>query len=110
MMQIAEKLGSRTPVITNTACGIIGRDAVTNTMREVYFFCWSIPKLNYLTLESSAEVILQVRWHMIPEEDGSNSQEADDFNRGIVLIVGFLPGLKVDTIPLLRPKRVILLP
>ena len=47
---------------------------------------------------------------MIPEEDGSNSQESDDFNRGIVLIVGFLPGLKADTIPLLRPKRVILLP
>ncbi|XWS60247.1 hypothetical protein CRYUN_Cryun07bG0019700 [Craigia yunnanensis] len=77
---ITEKLGSRIPVITNAACGIIGRDAVTNTMREV-------------------------RWQMIPEEDGSNSQESDDFNRGIVLIVGFLPGLKADTIPLLRPKR-----
>lgn len=43
-------------------------------------------------------------------EDGSNSQKADDFNRGIVLIVGFLPGLKIGTIPLLRSKRVILLP
>ncbi|XP_022770579.1 F-box/LRR-repeat protein At5g63520-like [Durio zibethinus] len=77
---ITEKLGSRTPVITNTARGIIGRDAVTNTMREV-------------------------RWHMIPEEEGSNSQESEYFNRGIVLIVGYLPGLKVDAIPLLRSMR-----
>ncbi|XVF11506.1 hypothetical protein REPUB_Repub08aG0033400 [Reevesia pubescens] len=79
-MQITEKLDSKVPVITNTASGIIGRDAITNTMREV-------------------------RWHMIPEEDGSNSQEVDDLNRGIVLIVGYLPGLKVDTIHLLRPKK-----
>ncbi|XVF49588.1 hypothetical protein PTKIN_Ptkin04bG0024900 [Pterospermum kingtungense] len=79
---IIEKLGSGVPVITNAACGIIGRDAVTNTMREV-------------------------RWHMnmMLEGDGSNSQEADDFNRGIVLIVGFLPGLKIDAIPLIRSKR-----
>ncbi|XVF08677.1 hypothetical protein REPUB_Repub07fG0023700 [Reevesia pubescens] len=77
---ITEKLGSRVPIITSAAYGIIGRDVVTNTMREV-------------------------RWHIIPEEDGSNSQESDDFNRGIVLIVGYLPGLKVDTIPLLRSKR-----
>ncbi|XVE56554.1 hypothetical protein DITRI_Ditri04bG0020400 [Diplodiscus trichospermus] len=76
---ITERLGSRVPVITNAACGIIGRDVVTNTMREV-------------------------RWHMIPEEDGSYSQESEKFNRGIVLIVGYLPGLKADAIPLLRPK------
>ncbi|XP_021286594.1 F-box/LRR-repeat protein At5g63520-like isoform X2 [Herrania umbratica] len=80
---ITEKLGSRTPVITNATFGIIGRDALTNTMKEV-------------------------RWNFDPEEDNSNSQGSDaasNFNRGIVLIVGFLPGLKVDTIPLLRPKR-----
>ncbi|KAB2038272.1 hypothetical protein ERO13_D03G113600v2 [Gossypium hirsutum] len=76
---ITERLGSKVPVVTNAACGIIGRDAITNTMREV-------------------------RWHMIPAEDGSVSQESEEFNRGIVLIVGYLPGLKVDAIPLLRPK------
>ncbi|KAG8496523.1 hypothetical protein CXB51_007640 [Gossypium anomalum] len=76
---ITERLGSKVPVVTNAACGIIGRDAITNTMREV-------------------------RWHMIPAEDGSVSRESEEFNRGIVLIVGYLPGLKVDSIPLLRPK------
>ncbi|XVE54471.1 hypothetical protein DITRI_Ditri03aG0083900 [Diplodiscus trichospermus] len=75
---ITKKLGSRTLVITTAACGIIGKEAVTNTLKE---------------------------WDMIPDVDGSNFQEPDDFNRGIVLTLGFLPGLKVDTIPLLRPKR-----
>ncbi|OMP07710.1 hypothetical protein COLO4_07119 [Corchorus olitorius] len=81
---ISEKLHSRIPVITNATYGIMGRDAVSNAMREV-------------------------RWNIGPEED-ANSQENTDFNRGIVLIAGFFPGLKVDTIPLLRPKRVMLLP
>ncbi|OMO84147.1 hypothetical protein CCACVL1_10976 [Corchorus capsularis] len=76
---ISEKLDSRIPVITNATYGIMGRDAVSNAMREI-------------------------RWNIGPEED-ANSQENTDFNRGIVLIAGFFPGLKVDTIPLLRPKR-----
>lgn len=35
MLQITERLGSKVAVVTNAACGIIGRDAITNTMREV---------------------------------------------------------------------------
>ncbi|KAK9008751.1 hypothetical protein V6N11_080229 [Hibiscus sabdariffa] len=76
---ISRKLGSKVPVVTSNACGIIGRDAITNTMKEV-------------------------RWRNMPEEDGPISQESDKFNRGIVLIVGYLPGLMVDAIPLLRLK------
>ncbi|KAK8695079.1 hypothetical protein V6N13_072621 [Hibiscus sabdariffa] len=31
---ISRKLGSKVPVVTSNACGIIGRDAITNTMKE----------------------------------------------------------------------------
>ncbi|KAK8686330.1 hypothetical protein V6N13_125355 [Hibiscus sabdariffa] len=31
---ISRKLGSKVPVVTGNACGIIGRDAITNTMNE----------------------------------------------------------------------------
>lgn len=41
MAKIKEKLGSKTPVITNAASGIIGIDAFTDEIREVSFefFC-----------------------------------------------------------------------
>ncbi|KAK8560159.1 hypothetical protein V6N12_012962 [Hibiscus sabdariffa] len=78
---ITQKLGSKVSVVTSTACGIIGRDVITHRMKEV-------------------------RWHMIHEPDGSVSREFIEFNRGILLIVGYLPGLKVDAIPLLRPKMI----
>ncbi|CBI15680.3 hypothetical protein VitviT2T_025661 [Vitis vinifera] len=70
---ITKKLGSATPVITSVARGIIGSDAITEEFKEV-------------------------KWGV----------DVEDFNlpankdRGIVLIVGFMPGLKVDAIPLLR--------
>lgn len=38
------------------------------------------------------------------DEDGY--MPAKDLNNGIVLTVGFLPGLKVDAIPLLRSVKV----
>ncbi|KAK9045925.1 hypothetical protein V6N11_051828 [Hibiscus sabdariffa] len=66
---ITQKLGSKVSVVTSTACRIIGRDVITHRMKEV-------------------------RWHMIPEPDGSVSREFIEFNRGILLIVGYLPGLK----------------
>lgn len=34
-MQMAEKLGSETPIIVTTASGIIGRDACTGEFKEV---------------------------------------------------------------------------
>ncbi|KAK8560160.1 hypothetical protein V6N12_012963 [Hibiscus sabdariffa] len=77
---ITQKLDSKVSIVTSTACGIIGRDAITDKMKEV-------------------------RWYMIPELEGSVSREfVEEFNRGILLIIGYLPGLKVDAIPLLRPK------
>ena len=35
MLQLAAKLGSKTPIIVSCAYGIIGRDAVTGEHREV---------------------------------------------------------------------------
>ncbi|XP_065854658.1 F-box/LRR-repeat protein At5g63520-like [Euphorbia lathyris] len=68
---LTETLGSRVPLITNTANGIIGAD-VTNELQEV-------------TRKASDD---------------------DEDSGGIVLVIGFVPGLKVDAIPLLRTKTV----
>ncbi|KAJ0111310.1 hypothetical protein Patl1_01242 [Pistacia atlantica] len=80
---IAEKLGSRIPIITNAATGIIGRDAGTNELREV-------------------------KWEILEEiglDQGENNFLTDQLDYcGIVLVIGYVPGLKVDAIPLLRPK------
>jgi hypothetical protein len=35
VMQISKRLGSGTPFIISTASGIIGRDALTNELKEV---------------------------------------------------------------------------
>ncbi|GMY15141.1 F-box/LRR-repeat protein At5g63520-like [Fagus crenata] len=77
---ITEKLGREIPIITNAASGIIGTDARTNELREV-------------------------KWEL---EDGPNCEGynmINNLNRGIVLVVGFVPGLKVAAVPLLRSKE-----
>ncbi|XP_021909006.1 F-box/LRR-repeat protein At5g63520-like isoform X2 [Carica papaya] len=78
---ITERLGSRTPTVTSAVCGIIGMDACTDELREV-------------------------KWDFVypggPNGMGLNAVE--DLDYGIVLAVGFFPGLKFDVIPLLRPK------
>ncbi|KAK9995351.1 hypothetical protein SO802_020037 [Lithocarpus litseifolius] len=79
---ITEKLGGEIPIITNAASGIIGVDAKTNELREV-------------------------KWELV-DEDGPNCEEyntVSNLNRGIVLVVGFVPGLKVAVVPLIRPKK-----
>lgn len=35
-----------------------------------------------------------------------NSEDSDNAEQGIVLTVGFVPGLKVDVVPLLHPVEV----
>ena len=45
-MQISKKLGARTPIIISTANGIIGRDALSDELIEVFivhfyfFYLW----------------------------------------------------------------------
>ncbi|XP_008239495.1 PREDICTED: F-box/LRR-repeat protein At5g63520 [Prunus mume] len=86
---ISKKLGSNVPFIISTSSGIIGRDALTHEFKEV-------------------------KWGDVCG-DGSDedcSIPAKDVNYGILLTVGFVPGLKVDAIPLLRstkePREVLL--
>ncbi|KAJ7945685.1 F-box/LRR-repeat protein [Quillaja saponaria] len=70
---IRERVGRRTPVITHASSGVIGRDVPNKEVREVK---WG----------SSAY-------------DGPHPVERNiygNINPGIVLVVGFVPGLKVD--------------
>ncbi|BBH03657.1 hypothetical protein Prudu_014589 [Prunus dulcis] len=79
---ISRKLGSSVPFIISTSSGIIGRDALTHEVKEV-------------------------KWGDVCG-DGSDedcSIPAKDVNYGILLTVGFVPGLKVDAIPLLRSTK-----
>ncbi|XP_015578702.1 F-box/LRR-repeat protein At5g63520 isoform X2 [Ricinus communis] len=81
---LTKRFGTRVPVITNAASGIIGLDAATDEVREV-------------------------RWESSDDEDDNNDPDSEAnnlLNRGIVLVVGFVPGLKVEAIPLLRSKTV----
>ncbi|KAK4256933.1 hypothetical protein QN277_006590 [Acacia crassicarpa] len=70
---IRKKLGCCVPIIVSVANGIFGRDALTNELKEVNW--------NDLLNEMNDEVPI---------------------NEGIVMTIGFLPGLKVDAIPLFR--------
>ncbi|KAI3773547.1 hypothetical protein L1987_48077 [Smallanthus sonchifolius] len=62
LQEITSKLSSKVPVIINHSCGIIGRDAITDEFKEVYYTRWK------------------------------------NGEKGIMLTVGFVPGLKVKSI------------
>ncbi|PNT11323.2 hypothetical protein POPTR_011G010200v4 [Populus trichocarpa] len=72
---LAAKLGSKTPIIVSCANGIIGRDAVTDEHQEVML------------------------------EDFWADAASKNSGFGVLLTVGFLPGLQVEAIPLLRPRK-----
>ncbi|MED6172692.1 hypothetical protein PIB30_052322 [Stylosanthes scabra] len=77
IMQIGKTLGSNIPVIVTVPNGIIGRDALTDEFKEV-------------------------KWGALFSGFEGESY-ARNVNEGIVLTVGYLPGLKVEAIPLRRP-------
>ncbi|KAK1413277.1 hypothetical protein QVD17_35048 [Tagetes erecta] len=76
---ITTKLGSQVPVITNDPSGIIGRDAISGEFKEI-------------------------QWEVTEEDDNTDAPLIlpESANRAIMLIVGFLPGMKVRKIPLLK--------
>ncbi|KAI3806969.1 hypothetical protein L1987_22889 [Smallanthus sonchifolius] len=76
---ITTKLGPQVPVITNDPSGIIGRDAFSDEFKEI-------------------------QWEITEEDDDPDAPLilSESANRAIMLIVGFLPGMKVGTIPLLK--------
>lgn len=51
---------------------------------------------------------LQIVWYMTEEEDPMAQHEPLSLigSQGILLVVGFVPGLRVDAIPLSRPIEV----
>ncbi|KAK9117584.1 hypothetical protein Sjap_016531 [Stephania japonica] len=69
------RLGSGIPIIINKAPGIIGADAFTDEFKEV-------------------------KWVEGDSENSYNS--ARNADRGLVLVVGFVPGLRVRAVPLLN--------
>ncbi|KAK3183160.1 hypothetical protein Dsin_030446 [Dipteronia sinensis] len=73
---LLKTLGSQTPIILSTVSGIMGRDALTDEFREVMF-----------------------------RRDEYINDDVD-LHAGIVLTIGFVPGLKVDVIPILRTAMV----
>ncbi|XP_048136768.1 F-box/LRR-repeat protein At5g63520 isoform X2 [Rhodamnia argentea] len=73
LQYIGRKLGAQTPVIVSRDAGVIGIDVTTNEVKEV-------------------------EW----EDDSEDNVTEINRKHGIVLTVGFVPGLKVDCIPLVR--------
>lgn len=76
---ILHQLGSTTPIVTYESRGIIGRNAITDELKEIDWYT--------------------------EEEDPMAQYVSSSLNgpQGILLVVGFVPGLKVDAIPLSRP-------
>ncbi|KAI3455057.1 hypothetical protein Pfo_011720 [Paulownia fortunei] len=77
---IDAKLGSRIPVIVNVSEGVIGRDVLTDQFVEV-------------------------QWEVTEEEALGAILLEENVNRGIILTVGFLPGLKAHIVPLLFQNK-----
>ncbi|GAV66541.1 F-box domain-containing protein/FIST_C domain-containing protein [Cephalotus follicularis] len=76
---IATRLGSRTPIILSRSRGVIGRDALNDEFREI-------------------------KWgDAYSVEDYENNTRS-----GIAMTIGFVPGLKVDVITLIRPNQLAL--
>ncbi|KAL2347054.1 hypothetical protein Fmac_001054 [Flemingia macrophylla] len=76
---IRKSLGSNIPVVVTVANGIMGRDALTDEFKEV-------------------------KWGALFSGLGEEAY-AKFTNEGIVLTVGYLPGLKVEAVPLRRPPK-----
>ncbi|XP_021905655.1 F-box/LRR-repeat protein At5g63520 [Carica papaya] len=77
---ILERLGAGVPVIVSRVAGIIGRDVYCDEFREI-------------------------KWGDANSNADDELVPIDGANSGILLTVGFVPGLKVDAIPLLRSRK-----
>ncbi|KAJ8752670.1 hypothetical protein K2173_005559 [Erythroxylum novogranatense] len=76
---LADKLGSRTPIVLSSANGIMGRNVVNEEFKEV------------LPGDSCSD---------------GDAEENLDGSCGMVLTVGLVPGLKVEAIPLIGITKV----
>ncbi|KAJ0231293.1 hypothetical protein HA466_0299590 [Hirschfeldia incana] len=71
--QIASKIGANTILVTTASLGTIDADSITNELEEM-------------------------KW----EDDEDAVITDDDMYLGVTLIIGFVPGLKINVIPLLH--------
>ncbi|RDX96941.1 F-box/LRR-repeat protein [Mucuna pruriens] len=76
---IRQSLGSNIPVIVTVTNGIMARDAISDEFKEV-------------------------KWGALFSGFGEEAY-ARFINEGLVLTVGYLPGLKVEAVPLRRPAK-----
>ncbi|XP_076884000.1 F-box/LRR-repeat protein At5g63520-like [Bidens hawaiensis] len=76
---ITEKIGSKVILVSHRPSGIIGRNVLYDEFKET-------------------------RWKLTEDDDEDYDNDFDDeiANRGIMLIVGFLPGIKVGKVPLVN--------
>ncbi|XP_027332897.1 F-box/LRR-repeat protein At5g63520 [Abrus precatorius] len=79
MQRIRQSLGPNIPIIVTVSNGIMGRDAITDEFKEV-------------------------KWGALFSGFGAEAY-ARHINEGIVLTVGYLPGLNVEAIPLRRMRK-----
>ncbi|KAK6920507.1 hypothetical protein RJ641_014185 [Dillenia turbinata] len=80
---LAARLGSTTPLITSVARGIMGIDAISNEFKEI-------------------------KWDEFTPELGEEGYNLPaNVNRGITLMVGFVPGLIVEAIPMIGSKELV---
>ncbi|CAI9106773.1 OLC1v1005992C2 [Oldenlandia corymbosa var. corymbosa] len=70
---IKRRFGSSVPVVTSLSNGIIGRDAITNEFKEV-------------------------EWEVVENDEDPEGDLLP--NEGILITVGYLPGLKVTLVPM----------
>ncbi|KAL3649828.1 hypothetical protein CASFOL_006231 [Castilleja foliolosa] len=80
IQQIDAKLGFRIPVIVNVSEGVIGKDLYTDQFVEV-------------------------QWEVTDQEAHNSISPEEAVNWGIILTVGFLPGLKAHIVPLLLQQH-----
>ncbi|KAF5184550.1 F-box domain containing protein, partial [Thalictrum thalictroides] len=77
---IKSRLGSKIPIIVSEAYGIIGNDAITNGYKEV-------------------------KWRHIDDCDMEPHSSSKNTKCGIVLTLGYFPGMKVAAIPLMPAQE-----
>ncbi|XP_049390523.1 F-box/LRR-repeat protein At5g63520-like [Solanum stenotomum] len=74
---ISDRFSSEIPIITSISYGVFGQDANTNEFEEVQWDTW---------------------------EDNKAHENFRDEDEGVLVTVGFLPGLTVDLIPLKKTR------
>ncbi|KAI9079772.1 hypothetical protein K1719_038393 [Acacia pycnantha] len=79
---ITQRLKNKVPLVIHISHGVMGKDVLSDELREV--------KWDYFDYSGNHPRLRSVY---------SNT------NKGVVLVLGFVPGLKVDAIPLFHPHQ-----